>query len=51
MHFSQGTVLHETLHTLTGLDESDLEKFVGPALHPVYNNITSRLQEAGCVAK
>lgn len=55
----QGTVLHETLHNLTGLDDEELRTFVGPTdeEQPGWvgprapgpsNPITRKLWQAGC---
>jgi hypothetical protein len=57
--FSQGTVLHEALHTLTGLAHSELDAAVGAPnknlfdpvnrSRPSENEVTWRLRQEQCV--
>jgi len=47
-----GTLLHETLHNLTGLDDGKLAAFVGPPSDPAPGNrITLKLVEVGCAPR
>jgi hypothetical protein len=47
--FGKGAILHEALHNLTGLDDDELERFVGKPVIPGVNAITRKLQELSCV--
>lgn len=49
-YFGPATLLHEVLHNVTGFDDGELRKFVGPPsqLLPKENSITKKLIEVGC---
>jgi hypothetical protein len=47
-----GTVLHQTLHNMTSLDDEQLLAFVGPLAVPIAGNpITQKLAEAQCAPR
>jgi len=62
-HLTQGTILHEALHNLTGLEDImplnkdgvrplDLKTFVGiPSTIGPTDDINKQLEEKGCVGK
>jgi hypothetical protein len=50
-YFSEGTILHEALHNLTGMDDTTLAAALWPPSGVGKNRITQRLIEVGCAVK